>query len=50
MKMSVRDLLESMDSMEITRWQVFFDWRAEDQRRRRKEREFMGDDDEVIHW
>lgn len=50
MKRPVGALLAEMDSSEITRWQVFFHWRAEDQKRRQKEREFLGDDDEVIHY
>ena len=46
----MRVLLEQMDSTELTAWQVFFQWRDADQQRQRKEREFLGDDNEVIRY
>lgn len=42
-------MLAEMSSYELTQWQVFLSWRAEDEKRRRKEREFLKDDDEVTY-
>lgn len=50
MQRPVQALLAEMDSREIAQWQAFFTWRAEDQKRQSREREFLKDDDEIVTY
>jgi hypothetical protein len=50
MQRPVAALLAELDSREIQAWQAFFTWRAAEEKRRAREREFLKDDDEVITY
>lgn len=43
-------MLTATPSRELTEWMAFFRLRAQREETKRKERETLGDDNEVIEW